>query len=550
MKLIAGVSIILFLHGGSLVAQPADGQWVTLARMPTERQEHSTAVLNGKIYVIAGYDSNGVPSRDVDAYNPATNTWKTLSPIPLPNHHGAAAAAAGKLYAFGGIGHETFVYDEVNNSWSNVAPSISGHWAGAVGVINDKIYVAGGGDGVEVYDPATNTWTILASMNVARNHCAGGVIDGKFYVAAGRSSPEAETALEVYDPQTNIWTVLAPMPTARSGVAAGVANGELYVFGGEGMLGMYPHVEVYNPTTNSWRRIQNMQVTRHGIWGSVIGNRIYILAGVTDVNINATAHSDVFIVTSKETLANISSRIKVETGNNVLIGGFIVAGTGTKRIMVRALGPSVPVSGALSNPRLEFYNGAGELIAANDDWQSAPNKQEIIDSSLAPPQNSEPAILTTVAPGNYTAVVSGVSGATGVGLVEVYDLEAGSASTLANISTRGFVQTADNVLIGGLILQGQIARRVMVRAIGPSTGLADALADPTLELRDANGNLLAENNDWRSSQESEIVGTGIAPANNLESAIVRTLPPAAYTAIVRGVNGGTGIGLVEAYALD
>jgi hypothetical protein len=160
------------------------------------------------------------------------------------------------------------------------------------------------------------------------------------------------------------------------------------------------------------------------------------------------------------------------------------------------------------------------------------------------------AILTTVAPGSYTAIVRGVNDSTGVALVEVYDLEAGSDTRLANISTRGLVQTGDDVLIGGLILDGQVSREVIVRAIGPSLARSDALADPTLELRDANGGLLASNDNWRTTQEAEIIATTIPPSNDLESAMVQTLPPASYTAIVRGVNNSTGIALVEAYALD
>jgi hypothetical protein len=219
-------------------------------------------------------------------------------------------------------------------------------------------------------------------------------------------------------------------------------------------------------------------------------------------------------------------------------------------VILRAIGPSLPVSGPLANPRLELYNGTGQLIALNDDWQNAPNRQEIVDSTLAPSQNAEAAILTTVTPGSYTAIVRGESNSTGVALVEVYDLEAGSEAKLANISTRGLVQIGDNVLIGGLILRGELARRVIVRALGPSLPVAGALANPTLELRDANGGLLASNDDWRSTQEAEIIATGIPPSHNLEAAIVQTLPASNYTAIVRGQGVTTGIALVEAYALD
>jgi N-acetylneuraminic acid mutarotase len=557
MKALSGGLIISLLLAGVSDGQTGGGEWQTFAYMPSERQELATAVLNGKIYVIAGLNAEGLSTDTVDVYNPATDTWASAHPIPIAMNHNSAAVAAGKLYSFGGGNIRTFVYDPTSDSWSEVASAHFQHGGtAAVGVINDKIYVAGGTGGnalqteLEVYDPVANTWTNLAPMHVPRNHCAGGVINGKFYVAAGRGSTNAETALEGYDPQSNSWTTLNPMPTGRSGVAAGVVHGELYVFGGEVPGGLRAEVEVYDPASNSWRRVQDMPSPRHGTWGSVIGNKIYMPGGANEGNIAPTGLNDAFIVTSTATFANISTRLKVESGENVLIGGFIVTGTASKRIIVRAIGPSLPISGALANPRLELYDGAGQSLAANDNWQDAPNQQEIIDSSLAPSHDLEAAILTTVAPGSYTAIVRGVNDSTGVALVEVYDLETGSDTRLANISTRGFVQTDDNVLIGGLILVGQEARRVIVRAVGPSLIVPGALADPTLELRDANGGLLASNDNWRTSQEAEIIATTIPPSNDLESAVVQTLPPASYTVIVRGVNNSTGTALVEAYALD
>jgi N-acetylneuraminic acid mutarotase len=532
------------------------GEWQTLAPMPSARQEISTAVLNGKIYVIAGFDSGGASTSTVEVYNPATNSWASAQPIPIANNHNNAAVAAGKLYTFGGVSNAVFVYDPALNTWSPVASMNFQHGGtAAVGVINNKIYVAGGTGGgmqqreLEVYDPVVNTWTNLASMSVPRNHTGGGVINGKLYVVGGRDSANAPTALEVYNPQSNTWTSLAPMPTARSGIGVGAVNGELYVFGGE-LPSLHPEVEVYNPQSNSWRRLVDMPTPRHGLWASVIGNKIYLPGGGSQQGFGASNVNDVFIVSSKATFGNISSRLKVETGDNALIGGFIVTGSASKRVILRAIGPSLPVPGALADPRLELYNSAGQLVAANDNWRDAPNRQEIIDSALPPVQDLEAAILTTVLPGNHTAIVRGAGSSTGVALVEVYDLETGSDSRLGNISTRGFVQTGDDVLIGGLILLGQQSRRVLVRAIGPSLTFPGALADPTLELRDANGGLLASNDNWRTTQEAEIIATMIPPSHNLESAILRTLPPANYTAIVRGQNAVTGIALVEAYALD
>ena len=551
-----GVAAVLcsFLLRAELTAQTGGGQWIPRADMPAARQEIASAVLNGKMYVIAGYDADVRSTTDVYAYNPATDTWTTVAPLPGANNHNAAAVAGGKLYAFAGVSRATFVYDEANNSWSFVTNMLHGHsQTPAVGVIDDKIYCVGGETSkvvLEVFDPATNTWTERAPMKVGRNHCAGGVINGKFYVAAGRGVSGAETALEVYNPQTNSWTTLASMPTPRSGVAAGAVNGELYVFGGEGG-GVHPEVEAYNPATNSWRRVQDMAVPRHGIFASVIGNRIYIPAGGIAENYFPTEFTDVFVVAIPGVFANISTRMHVGTGDNALIGGFIVTGTGTKRILVRAVGPSVPLPGTLSNPQLELYNGSGQLIASNDNWEDAPNKQQIIDSSLAPTNPLEAAILTTVSPGNHTAIVRGAGGESGVGLVEVYDLEAGSDSRLANIATRGFVQTDPNILIGGLIVDGQIPRRTVVRAIGPSLGRPDALADPVLELRNANGGLVDSNDNWATSpQAGEIAAAGLAPTQPAESALLQTLAPASYTAIMRGANATTGLAVVEAYALD
>ena len=190
------------------------------------------------------------------------------------------------------------------------------------------------------------------------------------------------------------------------------------------------------------------------------------------------------------------------------------------------------------------------MIASNDNWMDAPNKQAIIDSTIPPPNNLESAILTSLVPGAYTGIVSGVNNTSGIALVEAYDLDQTVDSKLANISTRGLVGTDDNVLIGGFIVVGIDAQEVIVRAIGPSLPVMGKLADPTLELHDSNGVLLASNDNWRDTQEAEIIATTIPPTNDAESAIVETLAPAAYTAIVRGKDGSTGIALVEVYALQ
>jgi uncharacterized delta-60 repeat protein len=254
------------------------------------------------------------------------------------------------------------------------------------------------------------------------------------------------------------------------------------------------------------------------------------------------------------TLANISTRLRVETGDNILIGGFIVTGTEPKKVMIRAIGPSLPFAGRLANPTLELYQGS-TLLALNDDWQNQPaaDRQAVLDTTIPPTNDLEAAIVRTL-PANgtaYTAVVRGANDGTGIGVVEAYDLDRTVDSKLANISTRGFVQTGDNVLIAGTIVVGSSSQKVMIRAIGPSLPVGGKLENPALELRDGNGGLLEENDDWINSPNKQaITDSGIAPSNDAESAIVHTLPPAAYTAIVRGVNNTTGIAVVEVYGLN
>ena len=256
-------------------------------------------------------------------------------------------------------------------------------------------------------------------------------------------------------------------------------------------------------------------------------------------------------------LGNISTRLKVETGDNVLIGGFIVGGAEPKRVLVRAIGPSLGAFGVtepLANPTLELHGPAG-MIALNDNWVNSIDKQAIMDSGVAPTNDLESAIIATLPANNtgYTAVVRGANGGTGTGVVEVYDLNTQVEAQMANISTRGRVQAGDNVLIAGTIVVGPTPRKVIVRAIGPSLPVSGRLNDPTLELRDGNGALIEANDNWQQSPNSQaIIDSTIPPSHPFEAAIVQTLPGnnAAYTAIVRGANGTTGIAVVEMYSLD
>ncbi|MEY2489589.1 MAG: hypothetical protein QOC70_1531 [Verrucomicrobiota bacterium] len=256
-------------------------------------------------------------------------------------------------------------------------------------------------------------------------------------------------------------------------------------------------------------------------------------------------------------LGNISTRLRVLGGDNVLIGGMIVTGTAPKRVIIRAIGPSLTgfgVPGALANPTLELFQGS-TLLFSNDDWNNSTQQAEIAASGFAPGNTLESAIIWTLTPGQgYTAIVRGNSGATGVGVVEAYDLDQAAASKLGNISTRGFVDVDDNVMIAGLIVtpSNGASLKVLVRALGPTLsdfGVPGALANPTLDLVNASGTVIRSNNNWKDDpqQRALIEAAGLAPTHDEEAALVETVAPGAYTAVVRGNNRTTGVGLVEAY---
>lgn len=257
-------------------------------------------------------------------------------------------------------------------------------------------------------------------------------------------------------------------------------------------------------------------------------------------------------------LLNISTRMRVETGENVLIGGFIISGGQDKKVIVRALGPSLTASGIttpLLDPVIELYRSDGTLVAMNDNWKDS-QQTEIENSGIPPSNNSESAIVATLPPDGYTVIVRGKSNTTGTALVEGYDLDTSAGSRFANISTRGFVQTGQNVMIGGFILGNNTgSTRVVLRGLGPSlaqANVANTLADPTIDLYDGNGTRIIFNDNWMDNfgQAVQLSANGLAPSRSQESGIFMTLAPGAYTVILAGKNGGTGVGLVEVYDLQ
>ena len=252
---------------------------------------------------------------------------------------------------------------------------------------------------------------------------------------------------------------------------------------------------------------------------------------------------------------NLATRLFVDTGERVSIVGFIVTGDVPKKVLVRGIGPSLTaqnVPNALANPTVTLFDEPGNVVASNDDWKQSPQATEIMNTGIPPQNDLESAMIASLAPGQYTAVLAGVNNTTGNGLIEVYDLESGTTSTLGNLSTRGFVGTGDDVMIGGLIMQDGESAIVVLRAIGPtlsSLNVANPLLDPTLELFDGNGASLAFNDNWEDGQPQAVSATELAPPDNRESVIVASLAPGSYTAVVRGKADSTGVALVETYRI-
>jgi hypothetical protein len=371
-----------------------------------------------------------------------------------------------------------------------------------------------------------------------------------------------------YRPSTDTWTATstahAPDGTyPHTGVWTG---SEMIVWGGA-FSGRY------NPGTNSWSAMSNTDApsfrTNHtAVW---TGSEMIIWGGKGGGYLNTGGRYCASGLPVR--LGNISTRAFVQTGGDVMIGGFIIQGTEPKRVIIRAMGPELAQHGipnVLANPTLELHDRSGALIASNDNWRTtiiggiitADQVRDIQASGYAPGDDLEAAMIADLAPGNYTAIVRGVNNMTGVALVEAYALSGDASSILANISTRAFVQTGDNVMIGGFIVRGAQPKRVIVRAIGPELtqyGVPNAMNNTTLELHNGTGALIASNDNWHdtiiggiitSDQWVDIANSGYAPTDGRESAIIAELPAGKYTAIVSGVNNTTGVGLVEVYDLD
>jgi N-acetylneuraminic acid mutarotase len=592
---------------------PSTDNWTatTTIQAPTGRELPRAVWTGSEMIVWGGYSYDGADHywNTGGRYNPGTDSWLPTSVTNAPDgREGHTAVWTGtEMIVWGGYfyagGNDLSYlntggkYNPGTNRWTPVtstnAPAArSSH--GAVWTGTQMIVWGGGGASGYLntggrYNVSTDSWTRTSTVNAPSGRTVySPVWTGSEMIVWGGFAYDA-MANEVYfntggryNPNSNSWTATSTVnaPDGRTTHTLVWNGAEMIVWGGHGSfdLGYYFNTGGrYDPTTDRWIATSTVDAPdgryRHtAVW---TGNEMIVWGGILYTNSSTSTGGRYCAPFVGSQLGNISTRAFVQTGDNVVIGGFIVQGNQTKRVIIRAIGPelSAPpynIPNALANPTLELHDRTGALIASNDNWRSTTiggiitsnQVRDITNSGYAPGDGRESAIIADLAPGNYTAIVRGFNNTTGVGLVEVYDLSGNASSILGNISTRSFVQTDDNVMIGGFIVQGTGAKRVIIRAIGPELsqfGVPDPLANPTLELHNAAGALIGSNDEWQHTiiggvitrgQVADIQNSGHAPTDPSESAIIAELPPGNYTAIVRGVNNTIGVALVEVYDLD
>jgi hypothetical protein len=555
---------------------PTSGTWTVTGSLATGRIFYTATLLPyGKVLVAGGQDIIDIPFASAELYDSATGTWTATGKLVTARHrHAAALLPNGMVLVAGGYDSDFSIltsaelYDPVTETWTSTGSLNAGRaFYTATLLPNGMVLVAGGIDSdggssasAELYDPASGTWTTTGSLDTGRDtHTATLLPNGQVLVAAGYNRGVLASA-ELYDPASGTWTVTGSLATERwEHTATLLPNGKVLVAGGRDFGVALASAELYDPASGTWSAPGNLDTARYAHTATLLPDGKVLVAGGDAITSGPFASAELYLgPATAPTLLNISTRMRVLTGDQVLFGGFMITGSDPDRVLIRAIGPSLSDFGApevLANPTLELHSSDGSLIGTNDDWKSL-QQADIEATGLQPTNDLESAILATLDPGPYTAIVKGKDGSTGVGLIEAYDLDESAGeppnSKLANISARGFVDTADNVMIGGFIL-GAGSAAVIVRAIGPSlisSGVAGPLQDPTLQLHDANGVLIQSNDNWRSDQEAEIIATNLPPPNDLESAIVLTLTSGAYTSIVRGKDDTSGVGLVEIYNLQ
>jgi outer membrane protein assembly factor BamB len=546
-------------------------------------QELWSVTLGGTYgFLNAAYDANKVFVVNFDGLMRALDaaTGAQLWSVQLPGQYAFTSppvAVGGRVFVGGaGSGGTLYAVDESNGNVAWRAPVENGDHSSPA-VIPGSVFVSYACPQSYAFATANGQqqWHYSGS-------CAGGggktpvVHLGKVYV---RDNFFGSTNGLILDAQTgvNLGGFNSDRPPAfignlgvyfQSGTLRGIdiSSGQvLWSFAGSGNLTSAPLI--VNQTIyvgSSSGLLYALDLQGHQTWSTQIGAPIpapdehnaFLTTGLGsgDGLLVVPAGPVLAVYVPPARSLNISSRANVLTGDNVLIGGFIIKGAAARQVVIRAIGSSLTLPGHLVDPTLELHMPGGTVVT-NDNWKindatGQSQENELNATHLAPTEDGESAILALLAPGNYTAIVRGKNNGTGTGLVEVYDLGAATNSALANISTRGYIQTGDNVLIGGFILgPGDApAAEIALRGIGPSLELLDTLQNPELDLRDSNGTRLATNDNWADDMShADVQAHQLAPTDPRESALIRTLPPGPYTVIISGHDGTSGIGLVEIY---
>jgi N-acetylneuraminic acid mutarotase len=560
-----------------------------------------------QIYCVGGSQSQVVGTTGrVFSYNPATDVFTVLTGDEWPGSQtntflpGGFAVAGNKLYIIGSFNanavppvmtNQTWQFDPtagVGSKWlaRTPYPQMRGYVPAAT--IGGFIYTGGGSaldaggalvDSAESYkyDPGSGAWTAIANIPRATGETRAVVMNGQMWVlGGGRTLPNPSNEVDIYDPGTNTWSLGAPFAAGRRNFPADSdGSTHVYLAGGYDSSGtvLLNTMEILGPCSSETPTPS--PTATPGITPSPTPPTTPTppatpsptppvptptpSATVAPTPTPPASPTPSPSATPAAQALNLSTRMRVQTGANVGIGGFIITGTGSKHVILRAIGPSLTGSGvpdALADPVLELHGPSPFVTVINDNWRDDPAQEAlIIASGIQPTNDFESAIDATLLPGTYTGIIKGNGDTLGVGLIEVYDLSQNAPAKMANISTRAFVSTGSNIVIGGFLLGGgSLNDHVIVRGIGPSLaaqGVPNVLANPVLELRDGNGTLLISNNNWHDNplQASELMAAGLAPTDDLESGISTRLPPGTYTALLAGENDGVGVGLVEVYDL-
>jgi WD40 repeat protein len=552
---------------------PASGTWSPTGDMHNPRTAYTAILLpNGKVFVDWEVGPTGQVSRNVvELYDPASGTWTETDFSGRPNEtatllpNGKVLLAGGRTQS--GVSGSAQLYDPASGTVAATGSLGNARaWHTATLLANGKVLVSGGATGVtsnsgplisaELYDPASGTWTATGSLSAFRMAPTATLLpNGEVLLAGGLNGGYLASA-ELYDPASGTWTATGSLSAGRvSHTATLLPNGKVLVVGGSGNSGFLASAELYDPASGTWSVSGSLVTTRQSHTATLLPNgRVLIAGGSNDTGALASAelYGDATGNSAASQLLNIATRLKVLNGDNVLIGGFIITGTEPKKVLILGVGPSLSqfFTGSLADPTVELYQG-NTLLQMNDNWKTD-QPAEVEATGLAPGNELESAIVRTLNPGSYTAILRGKGDATGIGVVQAYDLNQAANSKFGNIATRGFVDSGDNAMIGGFIIGPASggSTTVVVRAIGPSLanfGVNGALPDPTIELHDGNGATIAFNDNWADDANQGSIPQSLQPSDPHESALYRVLPPDSYTAIMRGTGNSTGIGLVEVY---